>query len=149
MRTAAQRLAFVGHDHPAIHLNLAILAVRDGDLATGEAEAARSLRLGPSVSAHLLLGQIYQQRKQWSEARTAYESALAIDPAQVVALAQSATVSTQLGDLARAEQELASAVSLAPARQDLRNRLDQLRRQRGQATGGGGPATGGGPPPAS
>jgi tetratricopeptide (TPR) repeat protein len=141
MRTAAHRLALVGHDHPGIHLNLAILAVRDGDLETGEREAERSIRLGPSVGAHLLLGQIYQQRKQWSEARSAYESALALDPAQVMALAQSATVSTQLGDLARAEQELASAVSLAPTRQDLRNRLDQLRRQREQANGG--------PPPAS
>jgi Tetratricopeptide repeat len=141
MRVAAHRLALVGHDHPGIHLNLAILAVRDGDLDTGEREAARSLELGPNVSAHLLLGQIYQQRKQWAQARHAYESALAIDPEQVVALAQAAIVSTQLGDLARAERELTSAVALAPARQDLRNRLEQLRRQREEAAGGAAPST--------
>jgi hypothetical protein len=134
MRLAVERLSYVGHDHPGIHLNLAILAVRDGDLATGETEALRSIALGPSVAAHLLLGQIHQQRKQWSEARNDYESALAIDSKHVVALTQSAVVSTHLGDLARAEEELASAVALAPARQDLRNRLDQLRRQRAGAT---------------
>ena len=139
MRLAAHRLALVGHDHPGIHLNLAILAVRDGDLDTGQREAERSLLLGPNVGANLLLGQIYQQRRQWPEARRAYESALAIDPDQVIALAQSAAVSVQLGDLARAEQELASAVTLAPTRQDLRNRLDQLRRQREQATTSGSP----------
>ena len=130
MRTAAERLSWVGHDHPAIHLNLGILAVRDGDLDLGEREAKRSIALGPSVSAHLLLGQIHSQRKQWAEARRDFEAALAIDPKHVPALSQSASVSAQLGDFARAETELATALSLAPTRQDLRNRLDQLRRQR-------------------
>jgi tetratricopeptide (TPR) repeat protein len=140
MRLAAHRLAMVGHDHPGIHLNLAVLAVRDGDLDTGVREAERSIALGPSVRAHLLLGQIYQERKQWADARRAYESALAIDPQQVIALAQAAFVSAQLGDLARAERELSSAVALAPGRQDLRDRLDQLHRQREQADGGTEPA---------
>lgn len=139
MRVAADRLAFVGHDHPGIHLNLAILAVRDGDLETGQREAERSIALGPSVRAHLLLGQIHQQRKQWNEARSDYEAALAIDPKQVIALSQSAAVSAELGDFARAEAELASAAALAPTRQDLRNRLDLIRRQRAGATKNGTP----------
>lgn len=130
MRVAAQRLALVGHDHPGIHLNLAILALREGDRETANREVERSLLLGPSVQAHLLVGQLRQQEKRWAEARQSYEAALAIDPKHVPALAQSAAMSERLGDLERAEVELASAVALAPSRQDLRSRLAEVRRLR-------------------
>jgi tetratricopeptide (TPR) repeat protein len=130
MRTAARRLSLVGHDHPGIHLNLAILAARDGKLAEAQSEAERSLELGASVRAHLVLGQVLQQQSQLAEARAAYEAALALDPEHIPALAQSAAISAQLGDLERAERELERAVALAPARRDLRQRLEQLRQQR-------------------
>jgi len=136
MRTAARRLGWVGHDHPGIHQNLAVLALREGQLDEAQREIEQSLALGPSVNGYFLLGQIHQQRSEWTEARRAFERALEIDPVHVPSLAQTSAVSVQLGDLDRAETELASAVSLAPGRQDLRNRLDQLRRQRALSVGG-------------
>ena len=132
MRIAARRLFLVGHDHPTLHLNLGVLAVRAGEVETARREAERSLALGPSVQAFMLLGQINQQTKQWDEARDAYDSALKLDPSNVPALAQLALVSGQAGDLDRAEQALTRALELAPDRQDLRRRLDDVsRRKRG------------------
>jgi tetratricopeptide (TPR) repeat protein len=130
MRTAARRLARVGHDHPALHLNLGVLAARDGDLDGAQREAERSLALGPNVEAWMLLGQIHQQTRRWEQARSAYDSALALDPQHVPALGQSALVSMQLGDFDRAEQALERAIALAPERQDLKRRLDQVRRRK-------------------
>lgn len=135
MRLAAERLARVGHDHPGIHLNLGILAARDGDLELAQREAERSLALGPSVGAHLLLAQIHQQRGEWNEARAALEGALEVDAENAQVLQQAAQVSIQLGDLERAEQELERAIAAAPTRQDLRQRLDQLRRRRALGEG--------------
>jgi cytochrome c-type biogenesis protein CcmH/NrfG len=133
MRLAAARLARVGHDHPGIHLNLAILALRAGDLAEAEQEVERSLALGPGSRAYVVLGQVRQKQQRWAEARDAFEAALAIDARQVPALVQLAAVSEKLGDLERAELALASAVEIAPDRNDLRGRLEQLRRQRRSA----------------
>lgn len=130
MRTAARRLGWVGHGHPALHLNLGVLAVRDGELDVARREAERSLALGPSVEAWMLLGQVSQLAKQWDEARAAYDSALALDPSHLPALGQLAVVSGQVGDLDRAEQALARAVELAPDREDLRRRLDDVRKRK-------------------
>jgi tetratricopeptide (TPR) repeat protein len=130
MRIAARRLSWVGHDHPTLHLNLGVLAVRDGEVETARREAERSLALGPSVQAFMLLGQINQQTRQWEQARDAYDSALKLDPSHLPALAQLALVSGQAGDLDRSERALARAVELAPDRLDLRRRLEDVRRRK-------------------
>ncbi len=130
LRTAARRLSWVGHDHPTVHLNLGVLAVRAGDLETAQREAQRSLELGPNVEAWMLLGMVRQDTKQWQQALEAYEAVLDLDPTYVPALGRTALVSVQLGDLDRAEQALENAVALAPERDDLRGRLAQVRQSK-------------------
>lgn len=135
LRTAARRLERVGHAHPALYLNLGILAERAGDLATAQREAERSLALAPSPEGWLLLGSVYARASRWDAAAQAYEEVLALAPDHLVALSELATVSQRRGDLARAESALRRATRVAPERPQLRERLAAVQRLRARAAG--------------
>jgi hypothetical protein len=135
LQVAARRLERVGHSHPALHLNLGILAERAGDLATAQREAERSLALAPSPEGWLLLGNVHGRASRPDAAARAYEAVLALAPDHLVALSELAAVSVARGDLARAESALRRAVEVAPERPQLRERLAAVQRLRARAAG--------------
>jgi Flp pilus assembly protein TadD len=123
----------VGHGHPTLHLNLGILALREGQLDEAQQEAERSFELAPTTDALVLLGRIHLRGERPAEARAVLERALALDPRHVRALSHLAVASLRLGDLDGAERALARAVETAPDREDLRRRLKQLRQRKLEA----------------
>ncbi|HSM08449.1 MAG TPA: tetratricopeptide repeat protein [Gemmatimonadota bacterium] len=71
------------------------------DLQTPAAAAARrALALDPdNASAHVALGSVYRNRREWSEARTEYETALELDPENAEAYLQYAQLLMSTGAL--------------------------------------------------
>jgi hypothetical protein len=132
IQLAARRLESVGYGHPALHLLLGTLAERRGDFPTARREAERSVELGPTADAWMLLGRLHHRDARWSEAAAAYAGALALEPERLEALTELALVDLQTGDLARAEDALVRAVALAPAHPVLRDRLAQVQRLRAE-----------------
>lgn len=130
LRAAADRLYWIGRDHPQIRYNLGVFAMRAGDLETGRRELERSLEIGPSALAWTAMGELHQRGGDSREAFAAYDAALALDPENVLALDQSAYLWIQLGDLDRAEETISRAIALAPERQDLRDTLEEIRKKR-------------------
>lgn len=143
LRTAAERLALIGRDHPQVRYNLGVLAMQAGELDTGRRELERSLAIGPSADAWAALGLLREESGQREEAHSAYAAALAIDPDNVLALFQSALLWRAEGNHARAEEALARAeaaqrrlMARQPGQPDADERLRQIlelqARQRGE-----------------
>jgi tetratricopeptide (TPR) repeat protein len=126
LETAAERLRWIGRANPDVHYNLGVLARQQGDLAAARREFMRSLELGETAPAWLGLGLVEHSAGRYEPALRAYDAVLAIDPQSVPALVQSATLLAQRGDRAAARARLERALTLAPRRADLRERLDAL-----------------------
>ncbi len=129
LQTAANRLRFIGRDHPQVRYSLGVLAMRAGDLETARRELLRSLKLGPNPLTWSALGELHENAGHPDDAFAAYDQALAMSPDFVLALDRSAFLALRLGDLERAEATLARAVAAAPERDDLRHSLQDLRRR--------------------
>jgi tetratricopeptide (TPR) repeat protein len=126
MRAAAERLRWIGRDDARLRHNLAIGAVRAGDLEVARGELERSLRLDESARSWVLLGVVRQRGGDARGAADAYQRALDLDPAHVPALLRLAQTWSGLGDTDRARAALLRAIELEPDRADLRARLVAL-----------------------
>ena len=121
----AKALAHGVSEPEEIHLNRAVLYADDlarSDAA--EAELKRALEINPQyLPAHLNLGNLYEDRGDRPNARTAYERALAIAPADALALARLAGVADLAGPedplLGRLRAAIAAADGDCGARADL------------------------------
>ena len=125
MRTAATRLRWVARDHPGLHHDLGVLAVRAGDLETAARELERSLALAPAASTWLTLARVEQSRERWGNALRAYGAALEIDPDNVAGLSGSARIWLRVGEPELAVRALSRALEIEPEREDLRSRLNR------------------------
>jgi tetratricopeptide (TPR) repeat protein len=126
MRTAAERLRWIGRDDARLRHNLAIGAMRARDLEAARREVERGLQLDESARSWVLLGMVRQRGGDKRGAAAAYQRALELDPAHVPALSQLARVYVELGDQDRARDALLRAIEIAPDRADLRERLAPL-----------------------
>jgi tetratricopeptide (TPR) repeat protein len=126
LQLAAERLRWVGRDHPDVRYDLGVHDLREGDLAAARREIERSLALGPQPHTFVALGLLEQRSRRWPEALAAFQAALALDPDDVAALHGSAQEWLRRGEPERARRALERAVALAPERADLRERLGRL-----------------------
>jgi hypothetical protein len=131
MRTAVQRLRWVGRDQPDVRYNLGMQALGEGDSDAARRELRRSLELSESSTGWVALGLVERRARRWDEALVAYQSALALDPDHVGALAGAAAAWQRTGEPERARAALTRALRVAPERDDLRMQLEQL-----EASGG-------------
>jgi tetratricopeptide (TPR) repeat protein len=125
LETAAQRLRWLGRDHPDVHYNLGVHALREGDLARARSELQRSLALRENSLSWLALGLVERRDGRPDASLAAYDAALDIDPRSVPALVQSARSLEELGDTRRARERLERALALEPDRSDLRDALSR------------------------
>jgi hypothetical protein len=123
LRLAAERLRWVGRDDPSLRYNLAMHALREGDLDAARRDLKRSLALQESHHGWLALGVVEQRRGAWRDALEAYAAALSLNPSSVAALSREAQVWVRLGERGRAREALERALALAPERLDLKKRL--------------------------
>jgi tetratricopeptide (TPR) repeat protein len=95
----AKALAHGVEDPEEVHLNRGVIYADDlADSEAAETELNRALRLNPGyVPALLNLGNLHEDRGDRLNARSAYERALAIDPANAMALARLAGVADLFG----------------------------------------------------
>jgi cytochrome c-type biogenesis protein CcmH/NrfG len=128
LRLAAERLRWVGRDDPIVRYNLAMHALRENDLDGARRDLERSLALQRSRNAWIALGVVEQRAGAFRKALRAYDSALGLDPASVLAWSRKAQVLVRLGDLGQARAALMRALALAPERLDLARRLAELGR---------------------
>lgn len=121
----AQALAHGVSDPEEVHLNRSVIYADDLVRSeAAEAELNRALELNPSyVPALLNLGNVYDDRGDGPKARSAYERALALDPANPLALARLAGVAELSGPddplLARIRAAIAGSGGDWMARADL------------------------------
>ncbi|HXV61234.1 MAG TPA: tetratricopeptide repeat protein, partial [Vicinamibacteria bacterium] len=88
---------------------------RDGDFAAAEAAFRSGVELGAGEpSAWNLLGLVTEQQGRVTEAREAYERALASDSDYVPALLNLASIRSNSGELEAAEETFRRAIGLAP-----------------------------------
>jgi len=113
---------------PLLTYRLALIEAGDGNPARAQALVAGLLRSQPHNPVLLgLMGDLLGMMKKPSEARAAYDRAIAISaplgPQNWALLLSRAVASDQLGDWARAQGDLRQAVKLAPNQPELLNYL--------------------------
>ena len=60
--------------------NLGIILLKQGDVLQGKEHFESALKIRPYAKSHVNLGDIFRMQRQWTEAVSEYEKALAIDP---------------------------------------------------------------------
>ena len=126
MRAAVARLRWLGLDDPATHVQLGIDAGTQGDLAGARREFLRSLQLQESARGWVGLAHAEFHGGRRDAAHAALLRAVHVEPNDPETWSQASDVWAALGDPARARGALERAVSLAPDRGDLAQRLQAL-----------------------
>jgi tetratricopeptide (TPR) repeat protein len=127
-------LADLGHaldldpDFTDAYVNRAGLLVHAGEYARARADAERGLRLAPG-NPHLLcvLGQVEMAERRPGPARSAFDDALALDPALAAAWANRGILAFETGDVEGAVRDLTRALELDEQPPVLFNRAMALR----------------------
>jgi Flp pilus assembly protein TadD len=78
--TAADRLAWIGRDSPALRANIGLLAARSGNLERGIEQLQRSLRLFETKEGLVGLASLYSRSGRQLDATALYRRALEIEP---------------------------------------------------------------------
>jgi len=121
----AKALAHGVEEPEEVHLNRGVIYADDlADSEAAETELNRALRLNPDfVPALLNLGNLHDDRGDRGNARSAYERALAVDPANTMALARLAGVADLVSPHDALVERLRGAIAAsgadATARADL------------------------------
>jgi len=134
-RTAMERLAWLGKDGPARHTELGRRLAREGDPEAARLEFERSLALQPTSRAWQSLALLHDQRQEWKEAASAYDSAVALSPDDASLLFRAGRSWLAAGEPARAVAPLERARRLAPNEKVIALNLTRARREAGLAAG--------------
>ena len=103
-RALLERASAAEDPAPDVHLALARLELRQGDLRAADATVRRALALAPEHPAALALaGEILRAAGRLEAARERYDAALALDPTQPEARAGRARLHLEAGDRAAAD----------------------------------------------
>ncbi|MBX9699769.1 MAG: tetratricopeptide repeat protein [Acetobacteraceae bacterium] len=115
------RLAAGTGQSPLARLNLGVALLRTGQIAEAEAALTEATRECPErAEAWVYRGQAAGLRGDAEAARACFDTALACDPRQVLALAGLAALAEGDGDLAAAERWIAAARAIDPLEPELR-----------------------------
>ncbi|HIF94295.1 MAG TPA: hypothetical protein EYG46_14690 [Myxococcales bacterium] len=126
MRTAANRLRWIGRDNPGLRYDLGLAAFANGDLEVAERELRRSVSLNNDPAVWVGLGMVAERGARWQSALDSYDAALAADESNLAALTRSARLLQRSGRTERAIRYLERATTLAPENKNLRNWLEEL-----------------------
>ena len=133
MRTALQRLDWMGRESAANHLNFGRVLAGRGDPAAAIREYQRSVELFPGPDAWIAEADALERLGRSREARTAIERALARAPDEPALLYRAGSMANRAGDRDQAIARLEKAVALDPDRKLYRVALDRLRSRGGTA----------------
>lgn len=96
------------------YVNRAGIRLELGDLAGAADDVHQGLRLDArQPHLHCLRGRIAQERDQFDDARTAFDTALRLDPSLIAALAARAALAFDSGDVASAIEDLTRAIEIS------------------------------------
>ena len=120
-------------DNPALHDDLALLAIESGNPEIAAAEFLQSVRLRPEVAAsHYNLGNALLALHRNDEAERRFREALRIDERYGLAYQGLGLALGQMGRVDDGASSLEEAVRLLPASSDARYNLGVLRQQQGR-----------------
>jgi hypothetical protein len=122
-QAAVARLASLGRDSPAYHVELARLWAREGRLAAALAQAESSLALHPTTPGWVAKGELLEATGRLRDALDAYQSAVELDPRAVAALYRAGVARLRVGEREEARRLLTAAAGLAPANAQVRQAL--------------------------
>jgi tetratricopeptide (TPR) repeat protein len=108
---AVEKLAAVGRDSPYARIEVGVLAAQAGDLERSVSHLEAGVRLYPTVSGFMRLGEILAARGDKEAAIEAFENALAIDPVNEEAMLRLALACAEMGETARARELLRASGS--------------------------------------
>lgn len=114
VKTATERLAWIGRDSPSLHTQMGRILSRRGREEAAERAFERSLAMYPTSAAWLQLGAHHERTGDWEAAARAYEQALELQPGLLQALFRGGVSWLEVGDAQRAHTLLERAARLAP-----------------------------------
>jgi tetratricopeptide (TPR) repeat protein len=126
MRTALQRLDWIGRDSATNHLAVARIQAVHGQNASAIREFQKSLRLFPTPDAWVGLAELFEKLGLLTEARDAYDNAIDVAPDSAPIAYRGAALAIKLRDTERARTLLERAVAIDPDKKLYRVALDNL-----------------------
>jgi len=126
MIRAANWLAWIGRDPPAVHAYAAALLAERGEPDAAIAEYRRSIELHPTPAAWVGLGRVHASLGDWASASEAYSTALAENPNHLMALVSASEAWMQMGRPDRARESLERARDLAPTSEKILGMLQRV-----------------------
>jgi tetratricopeptide (TPR) repeat protein len=127
MRTALERLDWIGRDSAANRLAVARIFATQGETARAIQEYQQSLKLFPTPDAWAGLADLLEQQGALPQAREAMDHAIEAAPGAAAILYRGAALATKMKDTARARALLERAVALEPNRKLYQLALDNLK----------------------
>jgi cytochrome c-type biogenesis protein CcmH/NrfG len=114
VRTAMDRLSWVGRDSPKLHLTLAQILARGGNNLYATVEYEQSIAIYPSAEAWFGLGTLHMKLERWSRAAEAFEATVELDPEKEQAYYGLGITRMQLSQAALARDAFEASVELDP-----------------------------------
>ncbi len=127
---AAERRGWLGGATPNVHIRVARIHLRRGDVQAALMELEAGRRIYPTAPLWLAFGAAYEKADRPDDALRAYDEALALDARQVTALVRSAKLLDRGGDPSAALDRLERAAEIDPS--PLIAALLESQRRRGQ-----------------
>ena len=128
-RQAVKTLKWLGRDGPSRHTELGRRLARQGEDAAALVEFQRSVELSPTVRAWKSMALLFEQRREWEHAASAYASALALEPDDASMLFRVGRAWLEAGRPENALEPLERAAALAPGQKLIGLSLARARRE--------------------
>jgi tetratricopeptide (TPR) repeat protein len=129
MRSALERLRWIGRDSASNHQNVARVFAAHGDSNNALREYQRSLKLFPTADAWVGLADQLEQKGLLPQAREALDHAIEEAPDSAPVAYRGASLATRMRDPARARTLLERAIRIDPERKLYKVALDNLNQQ--------------------
>lgn len=124
---AIERFAWIARDGAPKRVQLARELASAGDYARASHQLERGLELEASAVGRHLLGLVREHQGRWGEALAEYDAALELEPERSATLERRARVQIELGEPARALEQLEQIVEREPANEQARQLLVRAR----------------------
>jgi tetratricopeptide (TPR) repeat protein len=128
-RQAIEKLKWLGRDGPSRHTELGRRLARQGEDAAALIEFRRSVELNPTVRAWKSIALLFEQRREWQSAASAYDSVLALQPDDASMLFRVGRAWLEAGRPENAIEPLERAAVLAPGQKLIGLNLARARRE--------------------
>ncbi len=127
MRTALQRLDWIGRDSAENHLIFGRLLAAQGEPGNAIREIQQSVKLYPTADAWVALADLLDEKGMISQASEAFDNAIELAPDSAPIAYRGAALATKANDPDRARELLERAVAIEPNRKLYQLALENLR----------------------